>query len=246
MGLSKVNTKKHHTIELENTSPVAATFMIKSSNNTKLDFETAIMPGEPSEHGHPMCRVGRPIVSSQGNQVLVDSFYKTLEPHEKFKVDVMVHCITEETLHEEIEVMVEDSDSLFLQVHAEIQKPKVYVNRNTVELGRIYAGVKEIVEYDNGKNKSQSLELVNYGNLPVKFKWEEKNEKGRLIAAFEPSEGIIPPKSKARITFEMTVYFGGMIDELFMCDVEDLELPIGFEVKADAFGLNVVYLTAED
>jgi hypothetical protein len=154
MGLSKVNTKKHQTIELENTSPVAATFMIKSSHNTKLDFETAIMPDESIEHAHPMCRVGRPIVSSQGNQVLVDSFCKTLEPHEKFKVDVMVHCITEETLHEEIEVMVEDSDSLFLQVHAEIQKPKVYVNRNTVELGKIYAGVKEVVEYDNGKNKS--------------------------------------------------------------------------------------------
>jgi len=122
----------------------------------------------------------------------------------------------------------------------------VYVSRNQVELGKIYAGVKEIVEYDVGKNKTQALELVNYGNLPVKFKWEEKNEKGRIVAAFEPSEGIIPPKSKARITFEMTVYYGGAIDELFMCDVEDLELPLGFEVKADAFGLNVVYLTAEE
>jgi hypothetical protein len=44
----------------------------------------------------------------------------------------------------------------------------------------------------------------------------------------------------------MTVFYGGAIDELFMCDVEDLELPLGFEVKADAFGLNVVYLTAEE
>ena len=31
-----------------------------------------------------------------------------------------------------------------------------------------------------------------------------------------------------------------------MCDVEDLELPLGFEVKADAFGLNVAYLTSEE
>lgn len=44
----------------------------------------------------------------------------------------------------------------------------------------------------------------------------------------------------------MTVFYGGPIDELFLCDVEDLEMPLGFEVKADAFGLNVVYLTAED
>jgi hypothetical protein len=115
-----------------------------------------------------------------------------------------------------------------------------------MELGKIYAGVKEIVEYDTGKNKSEAIELVNYGNLPVKFKWEEKNEKNRIASAFEPSEGIIPPKSKARITFEMIVYYGGPIDELFMCDVEDLELPLGFEVHADAFGLNVVYLTGEE
>lgn len=45
---------------------------------------------------------------------------------------------------------------------------------------------------------------------------------------------------------ELTVYRGGPIDELFMCDIQDLELPLGFEVKADAFGLNVAYLTSED
>jgi len=186
------------------------------------------------------------MVTRLGNRITVDKPHLILQPHESCAVDVTVECITEETMHEEIEVMVQDSSSLFVQVHGEIQKPKVYVSRNTVELGKIYAGVKEVIEYDSGKNKTQALELVNYGNLPVKFKWEERNEKGKIVAAFEPSEGIIPPKSKARITFEMTVYYGGPIDELFMCDVEDLELPLGFEVKADAFGLNVVYLTAEE
>lgn len=44
----------------------------------------------------------------------------------------------------------------------------------------------------------------------------------------------------------MTVFMGGPIDELFMCDIQDLELPLGFEVKADAFGLNVAYLTSEE
>jgi len=45
---------------------------------------------------------------------------------------------------------------------------------------------------------------------------------------------------------DLTVYTGGPIDELFMCDIQDLELPLGFEVKADAFGLNVAYMTNED
>lgn len=42
------------------------------------------------------------------------------------------------------------------------------------------------------------------------------------------------------------MYIGGQIDELFMCDVEDMELPLGFIVKADAFGLNVAYMTTEE
>jgi hypothetical protein len=95
---------------------------------------------------------------------------------------VTLDCITEECVYEEIEILVEDSQSIFIQLHSEIQKPKVYVSRNVIELGRIYAGVKETVEYDSGKNKSQALELVNYGNLPVKFKWEEKNEQGRIFS----------------------------------------------------------------
>lgn len=42
------------------------------------------------------------------------------------------------------------------------------------------------------------------------------------------------------------MYIGGQIDELFMCDVEDMEMPLGFIVKADAFGLNVAYMTSEE
>ncbi len=88
--------------------------------------------------------------------------------------------------------------------------------------------------------------MINYGNLPAHFKWAERNEKGVMSSSFEPSEGTIPPKSKVRIGFEFTTFVGGQLDELFMCDVQDLELPVGFEVKADAFGLNVAYLTVDD
>ena len=67
--------------------------------------------------------------------------------------------------------MIKDAKSLFFQLLGEIQQPRVYLNRDTVELGRIYAGIREVVEADSGKHKTQSLELVNYGNLPVYFKW---------------------------------------------------------------------------
>lgn len=68
----------------------------------------------------------------------------------------------------------------------------------------------------------------------------------RAVARFEPRKGVIPPKKSVKITMDLTVFMGGAIDELFLCNIADLEMPLGFEVKADAFGLNVAYLTSED
>lgn len=44
----------------------------------------------------------------------------------------------------------------------------------------------------------------------------------------------------------VTVFIGGNLNELFLCDVNDVELPLGFEMLADAYGLNVTYETQED
>ena len=49
-----------------------------------------------------------------------------------------------------------------------------------------------------------------------------------------------------RIYFSSTVYIGGNINELFVCNIDDLEIPLGFELHADAFGLNVSYETTDD
>ena len=62
---------------------------------------------------------------------------------------------------------------------------------------------------DSGKHKSQSLELVNYGNLPVYFNWEDVDDPERAVARFEPRKGMIPPKKTQKITMDLTVYTGG-------------------------------------
>lgn len=49
-----------------------------------------------------------------------------------------------------------------------------------------------------------------------------------------------------RIAFYTTLYYGGSVDELFICNISDLEIPLGFELKADSFGLNVSHEIAED
>lgn len=49
-----------------------------------------------------------------------------------------------------------------------------------------------------------------------------------------------------QIYFSITVYSGGNINELFMCNIQDIELPIGFELIADSFGLSVSYESLEE
>jgi len=47
---------------------------------------------------------------------------------------------------------------------ADIQKPLVALNKELINLGRIYAGVPEKVENESGE---RNIVLYNYGNLPA-------------------------------------------------------------------------------
>lgn len=35
------------------------------------------------------------------------------------------------------------------------------------------------------------------------------------------------------------------MDELFICNIEDIEIPLGVEISAESLGLSVAYETAE-
>lgn len=70
------------------------------------------------------------------------------------------------------------------------------MNKQEVDLGRIYAGVAESIDKDKGE---RSVILRNYGNIPAQFQWEEKYEQEVIIARFEPQRGVIPPKSDIKI-----------------------------------------------
>jgi hypothetical protein len=57
-----------------------------------------------------------------------------------------------------------ENSSLFYQVLAEIQKPLVVLNKESIKLGRIYAGVPEKIEAESGE---RYIVLTNYGNVPA-------------------------------------------------------------------------------
>ncbi len=47
---------------------------------------------------------------------------------------------------------------------AEIQKPLVVLNKEFINLGRIYAGVSETISSDSGE---RCVILSNFGNIPA-------------------------------------------------------------------------------
>jgi len=74
----------------------------------------------------------------------------------------------------------------------------------------------------------------------------EPNDSEKCVAKFEPAAGVIQPKTELKVKLSATFYTGGNLNDLFLCDIADMELPIGFEMRADAYGLNVSYETQED
>ena len=185
----------------------------------------------------------RRIETSEGNSIRIDRPTALVAAHSRVDFMLTLDALKQETLEEYFDIVVRDSDtSLFMQVIGEIQKPRVCLNRNKVTLGKIYAGVQEKIESDH----KQSIVLKNYGNLPATFQWEEIVNPERLIIRFEPRRGVIQPKSEVRINFNLTLYYGGIVDELFICNIDDLEIPLGFEFAAESFGLNVSHEIAPD
>lgn len=49
-----------------------------------------------------------------------------------------------------------------------------------------------------------------------------------IIAAFEPSRGVVKAKSELSVVVNFTFYKGGRVEELFICNVEDMDSPLGF------------------
>ena len=87
--------------------------------------------------------------------------------------------------------------------------------------------------------------LKNYGNIPTKFQWNEKMIPDKLKIQLDPARGTIAPHSEFVINIKLTAYLGGNLNEIIykehLSNTSDIDFPLGFVIKADVFGLRVVY-----
>jgi len=72
-----------------------------------------------------------------------------------------------------------------------------------------------------------------------------------ITTVFEPTRGVIKAKSEQVIVVTFTMFKGGKLEELFVCNVDEMDSPLGFLLKsifekiinilAEVFGLSVSY-----
>lgn len=125
-----------------------------------------------------------------------------------------------------------------VRVLAEVQDPQICLNRYHLDYPMIFANKVYAVKSTIDPN---CVLLRNLGNIPSKFSWEDVNHLDVIQSAISPASGTLEPKSEIQIKFKFTVKLYGKFDFFFKCHVDELDLPIGFQLTVCVFGLDISY-----
>ena len=208
-GLQKINSQVSFTMNIQNHSPVEAPIIIKNANDfhgftyeaylTALEGENTKAKDE-QEKNKSVIGVSKKkkkknlklIKTKGGNRINFTQQHIVIPPNSRGEITVNLNCTHEEVISEILEVLVKDADSQFIYLNANIQKIKICLSRYNMDLGLIYAGIKQIID----SRHSQSVIMKNYGNIPAKFDWNEVVIPDKLKIQFDPPRGTIAPHSE--------------------------------------------------
>ena len=154
----------------------------------------------------------------------------TLDPNQRQEITATLGSNTVETIDDFIEIAVEHGQTKYVQLLGEVQKPIVQFENHDLTMDNVYAGIEQTFE----------IVMINVGNLSARFNWDDYAED--CSVSFEPSSGTIKAKSKLKVNVTITVNFAGEFNNVFVCDVEGMDYPIGFELFSNVKGLEVSYM----
>lgn len=95
--------------------------------------------------------------------------------------------------------------------------------------------------YTFDERSQYNIVIQNLGNIPTPFAWELPIDQSKFMVQFEPMSGVVPPKTNLPIKFSIKPNQGGNLEQIFICDVDGLEFPLGFELITKVLGLSVEY-----
>ena len=259
-GLFPVSQIQKQSFEIENTSPIPLTYLIKETRyaitlqnykdkNYIEEFEGEIRPDENVKKNkidslidydnQDMLKFD--IEKNDSYKMKFSSCLGVLGPFEKKIIDVFFTSPYPIQIEKNstIEVMVEDSSSNYINYTVQCEEAFAYIE-NTMIIPKEIFLTMPIVANNN------TITIVNPSNLPVSFKWDNLFEADKITAEFEPNSGTIMPHSKQEIKFKIIYFFIDHIDDLFVCHINEMDIPLGVVVQGDVIGLDIAYELLEE
>ena len=140
-------------LNIENTTEAEAEILIKNSRNKRISFETL----------HDIS----PLNEEEMNlyQISFNPQYTKLGPLEKISVKVILNTADPATIDDYLIIDTKHSESQYISVFAEVQKPYLYLTHSIIDLGVTYVGLN----YKIDEEHKYALLLKNKGNLDAKF-----------------------------------------------------------------------------
>eukprot|EP00163_Fabomonas_tropica_P026970 TRINITY_DN50_c0_g1_i1.p1 TRINITY_DN50_c0_g1~~TRINITY_DN50_c0_g1_i1.p1 ORF type:complete len:1698 (+),score=359.61 TRINITY_DN50_c0_g1_i1:1484-6577(+) len=132
-----------------------------------------------------------------------------------------------------LELHVEGCDTPeYVRLTATARAAHVCLNRLSVDFGVTYVDVPSV----------QVVTLKNLTLFATPFAWDvQAMQSDRYTLTCEPSSGVVDPRGYTEVKFTLVPHFTGDISTVIPCDVQGMDMPLGFELQAAVKGFEVQY-----
>ena len=258
-GLFATSTIQKKEFEIENLSPIKVQYLIKESRYKNINFDNISTYNYIEEFEGVLDdakdKIYRDKVKSlieydntnmkQLDIMKLDSYlmkfssvFGELNPFEKKTIIVSFlspYPIEIEGEKNTIEVLVKNGiKNAYINFQAQCEEAEAYITETFIIPKEIFLTMP--IQHNNN-----TITIINPSNLPIHFKWDNVFEVDKLSAEFEPNMGEVPPHGKIDINFKIVYFFLSSVDDMFICHIEELDIPLGVVVQGKVIGLDIGY-----
>ena len=134
-----------------------------------------------------------------------------------------------------IEVLIKNGrKNEYINFNIQCEEAEAYIEDTFIIPKEIFLTMP--IQHNNNK-----ITIINPSNLPIHFKWDNVFENDKLTADFEPNTGVVPPHGKIDINFKIVYFFLSSVDDMFICHIDELDIPLGVVVQGTVIGLDIGY-----
>ena len=258
-GLFATSTIQKKEFEIENISPIKVQYLIKESRFKNINFDNIASSNFIEEFEGTLDetkdKVFRDKVKSlieydntnmkqldimklDSYKIKFSSILGELNPFEKKTITVSFlspYPIKIENEENTIEILIKNGQkNAYINFNVQCEEAEAYITETFIIPKEIFLTMP--IQHNNNV-----ITIINPSNLPIHFKWDNVFEVDKLSAEFEPNTGEVPPHGKIDINFKIIYFFLSSVDDMFICHIEELDIPLGVVVQGTVIGLDIGY-----